>query len=606
MFLLGEKDLTTQSVRETQDLIQEELGVNSEILARTMFHGQHHLNGLLESTDAKLKEELALVVPLSAWQEASLLARSKSRDAAKESSALQGKISLREQDLQVLETKLQAANKEANARRKEFQEVERRAKESATAGAAVAQEVQGNDDDNNLSLLKQDINTAYDEVRALEDTLAATREKSLAEIGKLQAAMAKQERQTLAQRQVLQSHQLELEKANTRLESAKELLAIIEKRWDLDDAFHETGQIRVPDVCPTCLQPIGADGSHHGNDETGDCDDPSTRIEMVIHEELDDAQLALNRAKTDVVDAKEKVEAARASLKVAEREIRYKKEDFDELQTIWNERIGVLEEDLKAAKNAMQQATVRFADNADRMQRSMDATTNAAEVRHKEESFKRAQKHAEELYEEVKALQKSLTEMKTKSEELRAASATYTSLTNGFGARGVQTFVLQNAVEGLQFMTQSYLEELSDESIRLQLELDSGDRILRRAFVRAADGEYMERPLASLSGGQWRRCSLALSLGFIEMIARRGRLRPSLMVLDEPLTHLDRTGRTRVGALMKALLVDKERIGKGIAASTILLILQDLSAEELEESFDRIDEVVRRGGNSFVKVDEYF
>ena len=597
MFLLGEKDLTTQSVRETQDLIQEELGVNSEILARTMFHGQHHLNGLLESTDAKLKEELALVVPLSAWQEASLLARSKSRDAAKESSALQGKISLREQDLQVLETKLQAANKEANARRKEFQEVERRAKESATAGAAVAQEVQGNDDDNNLSLLKQDINTAYDEVRALEDTLAATREKSLAEIGKLQAAMAKQERQTLAQRQVLQSHQLE---------SAKELLAIIEKRWDLDDAFHETGQIRVPDVCPTCLQPIGADGSHHGNDETGDCDDPSTRIEMVIHEELDDAQLALNRAKTDVVDAKEKVEAARASLKVAEREIRYKKEDFDELQTIWNERIGVLEEDLKAAKNAMQQATVRFADNADRMQRSMDATTNAAEVRHKEESFKRAQKHAEELYEEVKALQKSLTEMKTKSEELRAASATYTSLTNGFGARGVQTFVLQNAVEGLQFMTQSYLEELSDESIRLQLELDSGDRILRRAFVRAADGEYMERPLASLSGGQWRRCSLALSLGFIEMIARRGRLRPSLMVLDEPLTHLDRTGRTRVGALMKALLVDKERIGKGIAASTILLILQDLSAEELEESFDRIDEVVRHGGNSFVKVDEYF
>ena len=37
---------------------------------------------------------------------------------------------------------------------------------------------------------------------------------------------------------------------------------------------------------------------------------------------------------------------------------------------------------------------------------------------------------------------------------------------------------------------------------------------------------------------------------------------------------------------------------------TILLILQDLAAKELEESFDHIDEVVKEDGLSSVWIDE--
>jgi len=40
------------------------------------------------------------------------------------------------------------------------------------------------------------------------------------------------------------------------------------------------------------------------------------------------------------------------------------------------------------------------------------------------------------------------------------------------------------------------------------------------------------------------------------------------------------------------------------SVSTVLLILQDLAAEELEEAFDSIDEVVKEGGTSTVKIDE--
>jgi hypothetical protein len=42
----------------------------------------------------------------------------------------------------------------------------------------------------------------------------------------------------------------------------------------------------------------------------------------------------------------------------------------------------------------------------------------------------------------------------------------------------------------------------------------------------------------------------------------------------------------------------------GLQFSTIILILQDLAAEELEEAFDKMDTVVRENGGSFVMLDE--
>jgi ABC-type sulfate/molybdate transport systems ATPase subunit len=78
-------------------------------------------------------------------------------------------------------------------------------------------------------------------------------------------------------------------------------------------------------------------------------------------------------------------------------------------------------------------------------------------------------------------------------------------------------------------------------------------------------------------------------------------------VLDEPLTHLDRAGRADVGRVLRKLLRRTAELGShesnGFTVSTILIILQDLAAEELEESFDCIDEVIKRNGSSSVLVD---
>jgi len=199
-------------------------------------------------------------------------------------------------------------------------------------------------------------------------------------------------------------------------------------------------------------------------------------------------------------------------------------------------------------------------------------------------------------------------ELETEQAQLIRNANTFALLSENFGQRGVQTFILQNAVTMLESVSQSYLDQLSDGGQKLQLALDSGDRIARRAFVRAAEGEFRERSLASLSGGQWKRCSLALSLGFSDLVARRLHFQSSLCVMDEPLAQLDHSGRAAVGRVLRGLIRRTAEADmkdeKGLQVSTILVILQDLAAEELGESFDCIDEVVKRDGFSFVAAEE--
>lgn len=93
-----------------------------------------------------------------------------------------------------------------------------------------------------------------------------------------------------------------------------------------------------------------------------------------------------------------------------------------------------------------------------------------------------------------------------------------------------------------------YLDVLSDGALQLHLSMD-GERVVKRATARAADGTFRDRSLSQLSGGQWRRSSLALELAFAELARQRSRFCCNILVLDEVLSQLDSYGRARVRVL---------------------------------------------------------
>lgn len=74
-----------------------------------------------------------------------------------------------------------------------------------------------------------------------------------------------------------------------------------------------------------------------------------------------------------------------------------------------------------------------------------------------------------------------------------------------FGTRGVQHFIFMEVISMLEKLANLYLQILADGGIQLRLEEDSeGDKIVKGVTIRGSDGEFRERGLSQLSGGQWR------------------------------------------------------------------------------------------------------
>jgi len=598
-FMLGGEDLTKQSAKETQKTIEEKLEASPQVLSRTIFHGQHTMNGLLEATDAKLKEELSIVVPLNIWQDAATKARKTGRALSKKASELDGMISIRNRDLEVMTNKRDYAENAVTAKRKAFIEMEEQIKkriEEASAGDAK---------DIFIESVQEAINEASKQVQLIEDLLSRNSGVLKSQLEPLQRKLESKGSDLDKERLALQTLQRLLDRNEHALTSASDKLQDLQTMWGINDDVKNLtiSSFETPSVCPTCKQPMSNDGSHqHVKEEI----ETSVANAMSLIKSL---TFSVSRNQMESQEQQLLIDAIEGQAQNIKDEIRKQETGSQDSQR-------ELEQDLQAARVLYSQRSRDFTDAAKKIEALNEMNRMKANSISELRSFKESLTAAIDVRKTVSIdlddLAKSVKNLEVEREDARSIASTISIVAENFGARGVQTFILQNTVHALQVATQSYLDELSDGTLRLELALDTGDRILRTVSILTSDGAWVTRPLSSLSGGQWRRCSLALSLGFSDLVARRGRLCSSLLVLDEPLTHLDSTGRDNVGKLLRKLIERQatenmdgkvRRIGS-LSVSTILIILQDLVAEELSESFDCIDEVIKSKGHSKVVVDE--
>ena len=369
-----------------------------------------------------------------------------------------------------------------------------------------------------------------------------------------------------------------------------------EAKWSVNLQGDMSG-LAAPDICPTCRQPV-ADGHSH---ET---------FELQMAKEIDEIIARRNVTQNTLDNVQKRLQERRVDLQQQEEALIAAERALDKLHMEWQSKIDEVEEARDSKSRERNSISEQMAAAARKSQANAKIESAMANINMEKAAKEYAQRTVSSIEEEMQELQLRLEEMKKELEVENKVGRVMSELADLFGQRGVQTFVLQNVVEVLQVCSQTYLDDLSDGSQRLVLTLDAGDRISRSAYVVGADGIYKERPLATLSGGQWRRCSLALTFGFAELVARQGKFRPSMCVLDEPLTHLDRSGRSKVGEVIRKLLRPADSEGmKGfgfMGMSTVLIILQDLAAEELDEAFDCIDEVIKEDSASRVKIDGFY
>lgn len=599
VFRLDGADLTAQSPKETQAIIEERLGINPSLVSKVVFQAQHSLNGLLEATDSELKEQLSLVVPLSRWHSASSVARKRAAESKKRASELKGMLTIRTADRdnahQALEnfrvefTKLQS---ETNEERDQLSSRLSQLPEDASSLPL----------DETRNTLEKLLDDASDAVMLLQSEQRSRLNNHLEELQALEKQLGRLQSSLSSLDEACEALKRERILLLANVSQTEERIQETERMWGLDlSRGAAPDSVTLPDVCPTCYQPLGGAGDNHIHEA----------LQQSVRTEADSLLLSMDKTRRELETVEEELAATTSTRNDVSSCILDIQRSRDSLLSQWANDSLDLDNRLQQAQSNKDQVVLKLSQYA----KSADAATVASEVKGRldaleatlassQDALTNAQSQYDSFGSVVEDLQSQL------DGELRASSILF-DLAEVFGPRGIQTYVLSNGVQQLQSITQEYLDELSDGSLRLHLSISAGDRITRRAMVREPDGTFRESSLASLSGGQWRRCSLALTLGFADWVSRREQLRSSVLFLDEPLTHLDRSGRAEVGRVLRRLLSSFDRSGGSddrqthhLQFSTIVLILQDLAAEELEEAFDCIDVVVRENGKSVVQVNE--
>ena len=168
------------------------------------------------------------------------------------------------------------------------------------------------------------------------------------------------------------------------------------------------------------------------------------------------------------------------------------------------------------------------------------------------------------------------------------------ALSEHFGKRGVQNLLYKLALENLERRAKWYAGELSGGKLQLRLAFDEAQKTVKKEVrMRRAEGGWAERSVAQLSGGEWRRLALALSLAFADFAKQRTALGCNLLVLDEVMAHMDAEGQRAMASVLQEL-------GGGI--DTVLVIAHGLRDENLYGLFDAVDTVEKVADASQVRI----
>jgi hypothetical protein len=584
-FILDGLDRTALSIKETQQLLDDALGGSLSLLGRVVFHGQHATNDLLEASDSRLKDELAQLVPLALWQDCTVTSRKIAKDTAVQSTQLVGMINLRSSDIATLEGKVEVSRSRLEQRKKEYQQLQEMLENEYTNGKNAGVSFKSYEE------LEDNARIAQVAVTTLETELQLFLVKRRRQEAELESQNSVIERGLQVALRETEDAAASLREASWGLTAVNEEIATLEKTWGVSLQAGRPVDIVLPSACPLCQQNL--DDHHH--------------VKTSLWKDIDDAIEKVSVKSNTVVSEEAQYAQTLNQLALLKKEWSELEVKWRSLRETWVRQQNDMERTLlecRLQQNLALEALQTYARTA--AQRSkLDLLSHEAATA--KERWAVADQDVTEARDELVQCQAWIDATTQELRQLEERSVLYKTLAEAFGSRGVQSFALQNALSYLADSAASYLAQLSQGTQQLELSLDADDRIRRRALVRGTDSIWQERALAALSGGQWRRTSLALQLAVGDYV-RQYILQSSLVVFDEPLIHLDQTGRADVGRVLRSLLLQRSpsdddnhnRSTGGTTPSTVIVILQDLSADELDEYFDCIDEVVRSDGRSKV------
>ena len=306
---------------------------------------------------------------------------------------------------------------------------------------------------------------------------------------------------------------------------------------------------------------------------------------------------ALSAEERDARAALEEAEAHRLRMEEERKECTARAKRVEEEGSAQLDELEARVAELAAAEREAADRAAALLERAAEQQRRQAVL--ALQMTHGQEALERLeaetnphQRRLDDDEAQLAALRERREALEVGMEEAASSAALHAELQDHFGKRGAQNMLYTLALEQLEACASVYCAELSSGRLQLHLSFDDGLRSVRkRVHVRRGDGSYVERSISQLSGGEWRRVGLSLSLAFADFARQRVGLSCNLLVLDEVMQHMDIDGQAAMA-----------RVLKGLGAETTIVIAHGLASDALYGDFDTVDVVEKRGEESRVRV----
>ena len=191
----------------------------------------------------------------------------------------------------------------------------------------------------------------------------------------------------------------------------------------------------------------------------------------------------------------------------------------------------------------------------------------------------------------ITKLKKDLTKVRKEIKRVEEEVTKYSKLRVAFGKKGIQAFIVENAIPEIQATTNAILKELDTPiqiNIKSQKDLKSGGKA--ETFDISVFTSYGERSYMSYSGGEKTFIDFALRLSLSVLLSRRMNFTMQTLILDEVFGELDAVNKLQA---VKVLHI----IAQKFDFKRILIISHQ---EELKDNFENLIRVQHNGEESVI------
>jgi len=506
-FWVGDQHVQAQDIKETQRLLELELGLDRDVFHAAVLFGQNDIKHFADATGGERMAMLTKILPelteIDEWLE-------KAKTVAKD---IDGQRQRAEMEAQSLAGQQQSLEQTYSSNDVQIQKWE----------ADKAQRLQ---------YIQKDIEAALAKYNAVKAELVDD-SQAKGELAALEAQFEQRRVDADRQRNEIDVRLRQALEQGTRARSMHDLAAaaVARLQGELTELQSKVG------ICPECGQPV-------------------TQEHMAGRIAEKQAELAASQTEHTQLQAEvERLRGVYSTIdqerKAFEESIRVASQQFGETLRQARDRVGYM--DLRRREASELEA--RWRGEQQRLQQAQEATNPFTGEQWK-------------LHDRLQGISQGVFQEQHKAAKLADELRYFDFWVQALGSKGLKNYILDNRLQEMTDAANYWVKLLTGGTIWIRFETQKMGRSTKklsndlnvRVFRYNPNGSVTERNYKSWSGGEKKRVSWAIDFGLSRLVAARARKRYDLLVLDEIFSYVDAAGGEAVVEMLTHLRQEKSSI----------------------------------------------